>query len=29
LKPNDVIYMDDGKIVCLVVDCEHVRILLF
>lgn len=25
VKPNDVIYLDDGKIVLLVVDCEMVR----
>ena len=24
VKPNDVIYLDDGRIVCLVTDCEHV-----
>lgn len=24
VKPNDVIYIDDGKIVCLVTDCEQV-----
>ena len=24
VKPNDVIYLDDGKIVCLVTDVEHV-----
>lgn len=24
VKPNDVLYIDDGKIVCLVTDCEHV-----
>ena len=26
VKPNDVLYIDDGKIVCLVTDCEHVRL---
>lgn len=25
VKPNDVVYLDDGRIVCLVTDCEHVR----
>ena len=24
VKPNDIIYIDDGKIVCLVTDCDHV-----
>ena len=27
VKPNDIIYIDDGKIVCLVTDCEPVTIL--
>jgi pyruvate kinase len=22
VKPNDVLYLDDGKIVCLVTECE-------
>ncbi len=26
VKPNDIIYIDDGKIVCLITDCEHVSI---
>lgn len=25
VKPNDVLYIDDGKIVCLVTDVEQVR----
>ena len=25
VKPNDVIYIDDGKIVCLVTECEQVH----
>lgn len=25
VRPNDVIYIDDGKIVCLVTECEQVR----
>lgn len=24
-KPNDVLYLDDGKIIALVTDVEHVR----
>ena len=25
VKPNDVLYLDDGKIILLVQDCEMVR----
>ena len=26
VRPNDVVYLDDGKIVCLVTECEQVRL---
>jgi pyruvate kinase len=29
VKPNDIIYIDDGQIVCLVTDCEQVSVYLF
>jgi pyruvate kinase len=28
VKPNDVIYLDDGKLVFLVIECEQVSIMI-
>jgi pyruvate kinase len=29
VRPNDIIYIDDGKIVCLVTECEEVSGLFY